>query len=319
MRTRLLNCIGWGIGALLISVISVTAQSGKEPLGVAAIRPTPSLQKAMTQAGKAASLQRVIESFDGQLIDRINATRKFEVVGRSDLKEVFKEQELAGSGNVDVLDKKAAQAGKLAGAKYLLVTTLDDFEDSTERMEFPTLKQVGIKRKIRISTVAKIYDSSTGKLLESANIQRMIKDDRADSTSLQKNAELTDELLVSVVRVVAEESAKRVADVVFPVKVLVRRDAQITVNRGEGGGLEVGQVWNVYAVGDMLIDPDTKEPLGREEVLVGKARIIEVNPKMSKGEIIEDRGIAPGSVLRLPQGIPAGLPPSMPPSGSVTK
>jgi hypothetical protein len=178
---------------------------------------------------------------------------------------------------------------------------------------------VGIKRKIRISTVAKIYDSSTGKLLESANIQRMIKDDRADSTSLQKNAELTDELLVSVVRVVAEESAKRVADVVFPVKVLVRRDAQITVNRGEGGGLEVGQVWNVYAVGDMLIDPDTKEPLGREEVLVGKARIIEVNPKMSKGEIIEDRGIAPGSVLRLPQGIPAGLPPSMPPSGSVTK
>jgi len=33
---------------------------------------------------------------------------------------------------VDVLDKKAAQAGKLAGAKYLLVTTLDDFEDSQQ-------------------------------------------------------------------------------------------------------------------------------------------------------------------------------------------
>lgn len=33
---------------------------------------------------------------------------------------------------MDVLDKKAAQAGKLAGAKYLLVTTLDDFEDSQQ-------------------------------------------------------------------------------------------------------------------------------------------------------------------------------------------
>jgi hypothetical protein len=277
----------------------VPAQSGKETLAISSVKPTPSLRTALSGAGKALSLGRVVEAFDSQLIAQVNATRKFDIVGRSDLKDVIKEQELGQSGNVDA--KSAAQAGKLAGAKYLLVTTIDDFEDSTERMEFKTLNQVGIKRKIRIGAVAKIYDSSTGKLLESANIKTEKKDDRADSTALQKNAELTDALLADAVQETATKVATRVADVIFPVRVLIKRDKQITINRGEGAGVEVGQVWNVYALGEELIDPDTKESLGREEVQVGKARIVNITPKTSTAEILEDTGIDKGAVLRLPQ------------------
>ena len=279
---------------------TASAQGGKETLGVSAIRPTPALQKAMTAAGKSSSLNRVVEAFDGQFIDRINATRKFDVVGRSDLKDVLKEQELAGSGNVDTLDKKTAQAGKLAGAKYILVTTLDDFEDSTDRLELTNLKKTMLKRKIRLSTLAKIYDSTTGKLLESANIQALKKDDHTDAVEVSKNAELTDELLLAVVREVAEKVANRVTDVIFPAKVLIKRDKQITINRGEGAGVEVGQTWNVFAVGDELFDPDTKESLGKEEALIGKARIVSVQPKTSTAEILDDKGIDKGAILRLP-------------------
>ena len=293
--------LGWccALGALLLPA-TVRAQAGKETLGMSAIRPTPSVQKAMAASGKSSSLDRIVEAFDGQLIDRINATRKFEIVGRSDLKEILKEQDLAGSGNVDALDKKAAQAGKLAGAKYILVTTLDDFEDSTEKLELANLKKTMMKRKIRLSTLAKIYDSTTGKLLESANLQVLKKDDRTDAVEVTKNAELTDELLLATVREVAEKVANRVADVIFPAKVLIKRDKQITINRGEGAGVEVGQTWNVFAVGEELIDPDTKESLGKEEVLVGKAKIVSVQPKTSTAEILDDKGIDKGAVLRLP-------------------
>ena len=298
---RNLLSFGWccALGALLLPAPAI-AQAGKETLGVSAIRPTPALQKAMTAAGKSSSLSRIVEAFDGQLIDRLNAARKFEIVGRSDLKDILQEQDLAGSGNVDTLDKKAAQAGKLAGAKYLLVTTLDDFEDSTERLELAALKKTMMKRKIRLSTLAKIYDSTTGKLLESANIQTLKKDDRTDAVEVTKNAELTDELLLATVREVAEKVASRMADVIFPAKVLIKRDKQITINRGEGAGVEVGQMWNVFAVGEELIDPDTKESLGKEEVLVGKAKIISVQPKTSTAEILDDKGIDKGAVLRLP-------------------
>ena len=141
----------------------------------------------MADAGKGNSLGRVTEAFDSQLIAKVNDTRKFDIVGRSDLKDVLKEQELGQSGNVDA--KTAAQAGKLTGAKYLLVTTIDDFEDSTERMEFKTLNKVGLKRKIpHFCCGEEIYDSTTGKLLRIRQYQDRegLKDDRADATDLDK-------------------------------------------------------------------------------------------------------------------------------------
>ena len=60
----------------------------------------------------------------------------------------------------------------------------------------------------------------------------------------------------------------------------------------------VDQVWRVFAVGKELIDPDTKEVLGKEEVEIGKVRVTDVLPKFSKASIVEDRGIAEGALLR---------------------
>jgi hypothetical protein len=89
-----------------------------------------------------------------------------------------------------------------------------------------------------------------------------------------------------------------VADVIFPVKIIAKTDKTVTVNRGEGSGIAVDQVWRVFAVGKEMIDPDTKEVLGREEVEIGKVRIADVLPKFSRATVLEDRGIAEGAVLR---------------------
>lgn len=283
---------------LALGVPCGLAQSGKAPLAVSAIKPLPSLTASMASAGKGTSLARVVEAYDSQLIDRLNASRKFDIVGRSDLKEIMREQELAASGNVAADDPDAAQAGRLAAARYLLVGTIDDFEDATERMEFENLDRVGFKRKIRLSTTARIYDSTSGTLMESVNVRLEKQDDRMDRAAVQRNAEDTDVLLLEITRAAAEEIATRVADIVFPVRVLVKRDTQVTLNRGEGGGVEMGQVFNVFAQGEELVDPDTGEVLGREEILVGKARIVSVQPKFSTAEILEDLGIVKGAVMR---------------------
>lgn len=272
----------------------------KETLVVMAIRPTPSLTKAVAKSSKSTSLDRVLESLDNQLIDRLNATRKFELLARSDLKDVLREQSLAASGNLDALDKNTAKQFKLAGAKYILVATVDDFQDFTERATFQGTGTSATKRAIRLSTVGKIYDATSGKLLESANFQLGNKDISENRSYSTKDGELSDELLVAIAREMADRLANRVADVIFPAKVLVRRDKQITINRGDGTGIAVDQIWNVYAVGEELIDPDTKESLGKEEVLVGKARIVSVQPKTATAEVLEDTGIDKGAVLRLP-------------------
>jgi hypothetical protein len=289
----------FGIALLLGSAGSAPAQEGKATLAVAGVKPTPALVASTGRAGKTASFGRVIQAIESQMIDRINATRKFDIVGRADLAEFLKEQELGASGNVDT--KTAAAAGKIAGAKFLLVTTVDDFQDHNETANFADTGRSITRRTVRLSCVGKIFDSATGKLLESASFQVLTNDAAENRSYSTQDGDLKDELLISIVRNMADRVANRVADVIFPAKVLAKRDKQVTINRGDGAGLAVGQVWNAFAVGEELVDPDTKEVLGREEVRVGKVKIVQVNPKTSLGEVVEDLGVDRGAVLRKPQ------------------
>jgi len=294
----------------------------KATIAISSIKPTPSLAAAMKGDVRVSSttasgdqvktdsttfnpqqeLNRIIESLDSQLIDRVNATRKFDVLSRSDLADITKEQDLDASGNVDV--KTAAKAGKLAGAKYLLVATVDDFQDYYEKAVFEGTGRSATKRVFRLSIVGKLYDSSTGKLIESANFQtgndefKRIQEERNYSVN---TGLLSDEMMVALSRSTAEKIANHLVDVLFPAKVLIKRDNTVTINRGEGAGVAEGDVFNVFALGEEMIDPDTKESLGREEVKVGKVKISQVNPKTSMATILEDTGIDKGAVLRKAQ------------------
>ena len=283
------------LAAVTLPVLAYAQE--KATIAVAAIKPTPSLASSL-RPDKKTSLDRIVESLDSQLVDRISATRKFDVVGRSDLNEVLKEQDLGASGNVDA--KTAAKAGKLAGAKYLLVATVDDFQDYVETATFEGTGRTATKRVFRFSIVGKVYDSATGKLLESANYQtgndefKQIQQERSYTV---KDGELSDEMMVAVAQTSATRIATHVADIIFPPKVLIRRDNVVTINRGEGGGVTAGDIFNVFAQGEELKDPDTGEVLGREEVKVGKVKISQVNPKTSLADILEDSGIDKGGVL----------------------
>jgi len=291
----------WKISFLsfaLIFFIQSSLRAQKETIGVTAVKPTQAILQNVDRAGKRISLDRVLQSMNGQLIDRINATRKFQVVARSDLDDILKEQDFASSGNVDLNDKSAAQQFKIAGVKYLVVTTVDDFQDYNEVATFQGTGRSATKRVIRLSCVGKIYDSTTGKLLESTNFQISNKDISENKTYSARDSNLNEDLLVTIAREMSGKIANRVTDVIFPPKVLSKRDKQITINRGDGTDIAVGQIWNVFAVGEELIDPDTKESLGREEILIGKAKITSILPKTSTAEIIEDLGIDKEAVLR---------------------
>jgi hypothetical protein len=296
------------LNVTLLAALGCAAAWGQQntnTLAVGAIKPLPVLAEKFTAAGKSISLRQVLEAMDGQLIDRLNATRKFKIMAGSDLKEVIKGQELANSGNYNLQDPATAKQFQLAGIRWLLVTTLDDFEDQTERLQNKPARTLITKRTVRLGTACKIYDTTAGSLLESAS--HVIQTNSVVETLLEasNNAEATDELLRRVTRDMAEWVAVRVANVAFPVKVLAKTDKQVTINRGEGTGVAVGQIWIANAPGKELKDPDTGEVLGVEEVPIGKVRITEVLPKFSKGEIVEDWGVAVGTILRLLSSDPA--------------
>lgn len=287
------------LSAALLPMLAFAQE--KATLGILDIKPTPALTSAIKPDQKV-EMGRIIQSLDGQLIDRINATRKFDIVGRSDLNEVLKEQGLGDSGNVD--PTTAPKIGKLLGAKFILTGTVDDFQDYVEKATFEGTGRSATKRVFRFSIVAKIYDSTTGKLRESANFQtgndefKQIQQERSYSV---KDGNLSDEMMVAVSRYLAERIANHVADVIFPIKVLAKNGNEVTINRGEGAGVKTGDPFNVFALGQEMKDPDTGAVLGREEVKVGRVAITEVDPLFSKATILEDTGIDKGAILRRPQ------------------
>jgi hypothetical protein len=298
--------VGFAMSCLASAALADDAPTGLLSLGIGSVRATPALRDAVTAAGTATQMDRVIQAMDSQLIDRLHNTRKFTIVSRSDLADIMKEQKLAESGNIDSNDTAAAQAFKLAGCKFLLVATVDNFQDYVEKAHFEGYDESATRRVVQFSMVGKLYDTTTGKLLESTNFQLNNGEVERNPSNVSQQGDLNEELFTAMARIMAQKIADRVIDVLRPAKIIARTDQIVTINRGDGTSIAVDQVWEVYALGEEMKDPDTGASLGREEVKVGKIRITSVEPMFSKAEITEDRGVDKGQVCRMPAAPPEG-------------
>lgn len=306
------------------------AQSEQPPVAVAekfaiGVPRATALDSVKTRAqsrGQAGELAQILEGFDAKLETALQATRKFEVRAHVELDRILREQGVQDSGNYDLDDPKRAQAFKLKGIPYLAVVQIDDFQDQVQRANFEGLGQQATRRQIRLGATCRIYDTTTGTLKESARLTLSDLDFKNNPAYVvdQQGGDLTEAVVGVIADRMADQCAARIADILFPAKVVAVRDGIATVNRGDGGGIAVGEVWEVFATGEELTDPDTGESLGAEEVSIGFVRVVSVAPKFARAEICGvDRGVARGAVLRKTArkdcgdaGSPAGAPMVMP-------
>jgi curli biogenesis system outer membrane secretion channel CsgG len=307
--------------ALFLFTLPAAAQPANQPaqqpekprLAVSAITATrPALDAARFQ-GQAQALDQIIAAADNQLLDALADTRRFDLVARSDLATVLKEQDLADSGLMDPADPQTARAFALAGARYVATVSIDNFQDAVATADFKGgLGNTTMERRtIQLQATLKIYDTTTGVLLDSTTLAIEDAQVRETLPGATQTGRLTNALLADVSHRLARDTANAIMNTIAPARVLAYTLGQVTLNRAEGTGVEAGQIWRVYHAGPALIDPDTGENLGREEIPVGWVRITEVTPRFSKAEAIEDTGITAGAVLRLaPDGLPAGVDPN---------
>ena len=270
-------------------------------IAVPAVEALPAVVERVAGYGQRGELAQIVQGLDAKLADALQNTRKFEVRAHAELAKLIGEQQAQDSGNFDLSDPARAKPFQLAGIPYLALVQIDDFQDQVQTARFEGVGQQATRRQIRLSAVCRVFDATRGTLLESVRVTLSDFDFKNNPQYVvdQKGGDLTE----AVVNVIADKMANRVAqkitDTVFPAKVLVVRDGVVTLNRGEGTDIAVGEIWEAFAQGEALIDPDTGENLGSEEVAVGFVRVISVAPKFSRAEICGlDRGIARNCVLR---------------------
>jgi hypothetical protein len=290
-----------GFALLAAMFLPGLASAQKATITISSIKPEPSLAATLRPDNKL-EMGRIIDSLADQLHTDIQATHKFDVVDNSDMSDALKQQDLGASGNAD--SKTAPQIGKITVAKYLVRAKVDDFQDYFEKASFAGTGDTATKRIFRFSVTVDIEDSATTKSLATASFTTgndQFKQIQQEHNYSVKNGELSDDMMTAISRDMAQKVSDRVLDVLFPIKFLIRNDSGVTINRGDGGGVAVGDVFNVFALGKPLIDPDTGEKLGNEEVKVGQVKITEVDPAVSKAQIVQDTGIDTGAILRKPQ------------------
>jgi hypothetical protein len=280
-----------GIGALGQTPPPATS---KDTLGVGAVKPTPALRADMVERRKELSFDRVIQAMDGHITSTLVQMRKFQVVSGSDLNDVVQIGVKGDSGAFDPATVPAAARVKLP--KFLIITSVDSFLEENASARFRD--GIKTKRRFQISAQAKIYDTTTGEIVDASNLQveRVVVLDK-EATEVT-DGQRTDEMMPLLARELSEKIAWRVADIVFPTKIIEIDEKVVTINRGDSFALAVGDVMDAYGPTREIKDPDSGEVIKRKGKKVGAVRVTEVEPTYSLGEITESTGVVVGCLLK---------------------
>lgn len=269
------------------------AAPGKKKLAVTKIVATDALGKRMAKQGVELSLDSVLQALDAQVFDRLLNTKRFELLERAD---------------ADALAKESAAAGESFAfnkADYVLTIRVDSFNDRMEERKLASLGKTIRARTIELSAVAKITEVATQRAIASTNfkVSKRDSENRSENTTARVG-EGSDDLMIQAVSEMAQKISGRAADAISPARVLTKRDKTVTINRNDQSGIKVGQVWEIFVLGEELVDPDTGDK-SREEVLVGKVKVTRVTPQNSQAEVIEDTGIDRNAVARMAEDVAA--------------
>lgn len=284
------------LSGMVSPLFSATDEPRKATVAVAKIEVFPALKAKIERENRDESMKRIVESITDNMGAAIQATRRLEVVTINDLDVIVK----AIERGENVLASEEFSAA-LKNFEYAFAIKIDDYQDFEQKKEFPALGQTLTYRKIRLGAIANFIESKSASVAEAPNIivNKTIKTNaNADVSSV--GGDKTDEIIAQLAREFCRKVAFKLADFISPPRVLSvsKNGKTVTINKGEDTDIFKGEVYEIFALGEELVDPDTGEVLGAEEEYVGKVKVTRITAKFSQAKVLEDEGIEKGCVAR---------------------
>jgi len=248
------------------------------------------------------------------LITALHETGEFVVVERKAIQDIIKEQDLGEEGRVR--KETAAKIGDILGAQVLVRGAVTEFEEKVSRGGVGGVllkKKTGAGLTTTSAYVAcdiRMYDATTGVILEATT-----KEAKARSVGVVLAGVLgtgnilgggfsTKTPLGKATRGCIDEIVNAIVDrmetVPWQASIVKVSDGNVYINVGTEAGVKKGEVFEVYRVGEELIDPETGLSLGAEESYAGKIKIGKADKKYAIATIMEGEGFQRGDVVRIP-------------------
>lgn len=242
------------------------------------------------------------------LVTALVQSGEFMVLEREQLNHVLAEQDLGQSGRVT--EQTAPAIGKLLGVAAIVYGSVSEFgymESDTGGSITGSLGLGVSKTTARASIDVRMVDTSTGEIIladtaDSEKSQRGLKV-RTEDFSFGHEGKFDQTLAGKAAREAIDELVEGITETMKEVpwtgRVVKADDPnKIYLNGGSNAGIDTGMVFNVYRMGEELIDPATGISLGAEEELVGSMRVTDVKEKYSICSAVDGSGFAAGDMVR---------------------
>jgi len=217
---------------------------------------------------------------------------KFTVLEREKLALIMKEQGLSATGAVD--PQTAAKVGRLLGVKYILTGGIDKFAINTTRGGIGAIGIGGNMTTADATINIRMIDTTTAERIISIAETGQVKKGGGfvRGTSLSRDAEwgIASEAIEKASKAIVTKLTtgdylakigSAAGSAVAEGRIIKVDGARAWINLGSASGLKVGDKFNIIAVGEALIDPDTGAKLGAEEKQTGTGEVAEVQEKFA--------------------------------------
>ncbi len=285
---------GIALSVLFAGVVS-NLQADRKP--TIAIMPFIVDETLQVEFGKYVWKYRLLETeYAHQLMEFLVKSRKFTVLDREHIEKVMRENKLTESDYSK--PGEAQRIGKLLVADFLVIGNIDrlEFIRKTKKIEITGETKVEVTGTFKLHF--RITKVKSGQIVFAQTVKEKmkLKDIPFAERKEMSGSDFKDKLFNNT----AVRAGNLVLDGIYPVKIAtITKEGLATLNRGEGAGIKKGKRYEVFSIGKAVVDPDTGESLGAEEVKVGTIVVTEVLPKYSKAKVIEAKGpFKAGSICR---------------------
>jgi curli biogenesis system outer membrane secretion channel CsgG len=244
---------------------------------------------------KEIKIQIVESEFADQLLQNLVKSRKFSVLERANVDKIMRENKLTESDYIKAGEEK--RIGQLLVADYLVVGHIDRVEFFLERKFIEITKETSIRLKASMKVHFRVVETKSGKIVCAHSITKKLdsRDIPAQERKNMTGGDYRDMLFSNT----ATAAATYILEGIYPVKIASVQGDSLVINRGEGTGINVGGLYEVYAQGEAVKDPDTGDIIGSDETKVGLIEITSVQQKFSKAKIVKSEGsLTVGAICR---------------------
>jgi|GEM_PF-756387 len=209
-----------------------------------------------------------------ELLNSITKTRKFNVLDREENRAFYNEQNVfkAESSNKD----EALKLSQILGADYLLLTSIKDF----------IIEKKKINKYISTNTSYSYITSVTVQFKVLTTSTRQVKLANTRTYKFEVKGNSNKEIYYNVLKEISNNISRELIENIYPIRIIEVKNKEVKINQGN---IKVGSTYTVYKLGNTLTDTYTKESLGRNEIKIGKIKIIRTLPKYSIAKILEGK------------------------------